>query len=152
MKLRLLAALVVLSSAVSLLAQTPPPNAEQCVAGVVFEATLAEMEGERNGTKPNYAKAMQKADDCVRQYATVARAWTKRGDVHLWRSDLDAAIADYTKAIEVDPKERQAYVQRGFAQLKGDKFEAALADYNKALEIEPTDVDALIGRGDTYRV
>jgi tetratricopeptide (TPR) repeat protein len=53
------------------------------------------------------------------------------------KGDGAAAIADYSKAIEIDPRSLQTYVNRGNARYrKGDKA-GAIADYNKAIEIDP---------------
>ena len=45
---------------------------------------------------------------------------------------FDKAIADYTKAIELDPKSAIAYTARGLAYLKVGKQKEAEADFAKA--------------------
>ena len=51
-------------------------------------------------------------------------------------SDYDGAIADFTKAIELDPKYATAYYNRGSAyDDKGEKG-IAEADWGKAKELE----------------
>ncbi len=50
--------------------------------------------------------------------------------------DLDAAIADFSKAIELEPGNTRGYLLRGLAyQRKGDG-NRGLADFNKAGELE----------------
>jgi tetratricopeptide (TPR) repeat protein len=50
------------------------------------------------------------------------------------KRDLDGAIADYNRAIELDPKFAAAYFHRGIAkQAKGD-LKAAIGDINGAIE------------------
>jgi tetratricopeptide (TPR) repeat protein len=63
------------------------------------------------------------------------------------KGDLDTAIADYTKAIELKPDDAEAYYNRGVAY--GDKKldDQAIADYTKAIELKPDDVDAVAYRG-----
>ena len=52
---------------------------------------------------------------------------------------FDCAIADYTKAIALDPNFAAAYSDRGIAYyMKGDK-DQTIADFRKALEIDPSD-------------
>jgi Flp pilus assembly protein TadD len=49
--------------------------------------------------------------------------------------DVDGGIADYNRAVELDPKQSRAYMNRGFfKQAKGD-LDGAIADYNRALEL-----------------
>ena len=58
------------------------------------------------------------------------RAWA-----HLTAGEFDAAIADYTEAIRLDPKNAEAYYNRGTAYVgKGDSFRAN-ADSAKAQEL-----------------
>ena len=66
--------------------------------------------------------------------------------------DLQGAIQDYNKAIELDPNYYVAYNNR--ASLKkalGDK-QGAMQDYNKAIEINPESLDAYWNRGFLYKI
>jgi tetratricopeptide (TPR) repeat protein len=59
----------------------------------------------------------------------------------------DEAIADYDKAIEIDPGYAMAYSNRGTArESKGDRH-GAFADYNKAIEVDPRNAYAYNIRG-----
>jgi tetratricopeptide (TPR) repeat protein len=65
--------------------------------------------------------------------------------------DLDGAIADYDRAIQLDPKDAAIYNNRGLAkQAKGD-FNAAIADFNRGIELNPKDAVAYSNRGNTKR-
>lgn len=58
-----------------------------------------------------------------------------RGDYYRLNGDLDAAIADFSAAIEDSPKEAYAYYKRGWChEMKGDR-KKALDDYNMGLEM-----------------
>ena len=53
------------------------------------------------------------------------------------KDDFAAALADYIRAIESDPKSASAYSNRGVVlSLMGDHA-AAVADYSKVIELSP---------------
>ena len=53
------------------------------------------------------------------------------------RGDYTGAIADYDKAIELDPNYATVYHNRGLAKAEIKQYTEAIADYNKALELDP---------------
>jgi tetratricopeptide (TPR) repeat protein len=61
--------------------------------------------------------------------------------------DFDQAIADCSRAIEIDPTMAQAYFYRGLMRAKLEDFDEAIADFTKAVELDPHDGDAYINRG-----
>src|SRR5205814_10470211 len=54
---------------------------------------------------------------------------------------LDGAIADSTKAIEIDPRLVGAYITRGLARRKKGDLDGAIADYTKSIAIDPNYAD-----------
>ena len=61
--------------------------------------------------------------------------------------DYYGAIADYTKAIELNPNKAQIYYNRGAAKgILNDPY-GAIADYTKAIELNPNKDDAYNNRG-----
>ena len=60
-----------------------------------------------------------------------------RGSAYFKKKNFDAAIADYTKAIDANPKYVEAYGNRGNAYNEKDEYALAIADYNKAIELAP---------------
>jgi tetratricopeptide (TPR) repeat protein len=54
--------------------------------------------------------------------------------------DFYGAIADYSKAIEIDVNSETAYGNRGLAKFSLKDFYGAIADYNKAIEINSSNV------------
>ena len=65
--------------------------------------------------------------------AKLAEAYSSRGIAYAKRREYDQAIADYDKAIDLDPKYAKAYYQRGYVyDIKGE-HDRAMADYNKAM-------------------
>ena len=64
---------------------------------------------------------------------------------------MDRAIADYSRAIEIDPQYGNAFFGRGTAfEAKGD-HNRAIADLSKAIEITPQNADAFYDRGLAHR-
>jgi tetratricopeptide (TPR) repeat protein len=61
--------------------------------------------------------------------------FVKRGNVKYAKHDLDGAIEDYSKAIELDPKLAEAYDSRGYIKkAKGDQA-GADADFAQAAKL-----------------
>ena len=52
--------------------------------------------------------------------------------------DLEAAIADFDRALQLDPKLVDAYVDRGLALLLQGKETEAAKDLERALAIDPS--------------
>jgi antitoxin component YwqK of YwqJK toxin-antitoxin module/Flp pilus assembly protein TadD len=67
------------------------------------------------------------------------------------RSEARDSIADYTKAIELDPNDAEAYFNRGDSKYLLEDYSEAIADYTKAIEIDPNNVEAEVyfNRGDS---
>ena len=69
-----------------------------------------------------------------------AETYYNCGLAHSKKDELELAIADYTKAINLKPDYADAYYNRGVAyRIKGD-YKLAITDYTKAIEIEPNNV------------
>ncbi|MBE9036861.1 serine protease [aff. Roholtiella sp. LEGE 12411] len=63
------------------------------------------------------------------------------------KGDFKGAIADYTKAIRLNPNYLNAYNNRGLARYSLGDNEGALSDFNQVLKINPKDADAYNNRG-----
>jgi len=63
----------------------------------------------------------------------------------------DQAISDFTKAIELNPKDAIAFNNRGVAHDSLGQHEQAISDYNKAIELNPKYADAFYNRGIAHR-
>ncbi|WP_418006836.1 tetratricopeptide repeat protein [Nostoc piscinale] len=65
------------------------------------------------------------------------------------QNKLDAAIAAYEKAIQLNPNFANAYLRLGTTlTLQGqNKLEAAVAAYEKAIQLNPNDADAYYNLG-----
>ena len=62
----------------------------------------------------------------------------------------ERAIADYDKAIALEPEDAVAYYNRGVSYLVLEQYERAIEDFDKAISIKQDYVDAYINRGISY--
>ena len=66
------------------------------------------------------------------------------------KNQLDAAIKNLNKAIELNPELAEAYNNRGNAYTQNGKYDLAIEDYDKAIKLNPTFAHAYSNRGNTY--
>jgi hypothetical protein len=81
------------------------------------------------------------------QPAQAAEAARHRGGQGLARGAYDAAIADYTEAIRLDPRSADAFAARAEALMRKRDFARAVADLDEALRLRPGSAPALNDRG-----
>jgi tetratricopeptide (TPR) repeat protein len=62
-------------------------------------------------------------------------AYYNRAEIYNIEKDYRAAIADYTKAIELEPQFAEAYFNRGIARLSIGETREGLDDLRKAGEL-----------------
>ena len=67
-----------------------------------------------------------------------AKVFRERGIFAYRSGDLDGAVAEFDRAIQLDPKFSAAYVDRGIVLYRMQKFERAFADIAHAKRIEKT--------------
>ena len=86
-----------------------------------------------------------------------ATTWQEQYDLgvrYLSEGNYEEAIIAFTTAIEIDPKQADAYIGRGDAYIGSGESEenlaAALADYQSVLELDDTGADAYLGMADVY--
>ena len=77
---------------------------------------------------------------------TDAAGFSRRGAAFTSRRDYEHAIADLTRACELDPNEPRYFYERGEARWGNKQPDLAMADFDQALKLKPDDVDALVAR------
>ena len=59
-----------------------------------------------------------------------------RGILHTKLNDLEAALADFSSVLKLEPANVSALYNRGCIHDQLEQYEAALDDYSKALELD----------------
>ena len=54
---------------------------------------------------------------------------------------MDGALADYNRAIELDPKDASAYYNRGAVYFVAGEWKRALSDFHRRCEVSPRNQD-----------
>ncbi len=69
------------------------------------------------------------------------------GNAKYKSGDYAGAIADYTKAIQLEPNVISVYNNRGLAKASLEQYAAAIADFDIAIRLQPDDANAYNNRG-----
>ncbi len=62
----------------------------------------------------------------------------------------EQAVAQFDKAIEIDPRYADAYNARGLIRQQSNDLNGALQDFNKVIELSPKGAEAYSNRGLLY--
>jgi tetratricopeptide (TPR) repeat protein len=103
--------------------------------------------------KPAEARAYNDRGTALTELARAEKASEKSADAGNKKAmpEFQRAVADFTKAIELDPKLALAYINRGACNWQLLKVDEALADYGKAIEINPDAWRAYRSRAEIYK-
>jgi tetratricopeptide (TPR) repeat protein len=74
----------------------------------------------------------------------------ERGRAFLTQGLPEPAIAEFNRAIALNPENVEAYASRGFARIKLGQFEQGIADYDQAIELAPDHPMLYNDRGFAY--
>ena len=75
------------------------------------------------------------------------RVTITRGSIWRDRGSLDRALADFDKAIQLDPNFAPAHNNRGLAWYDKKNYERAIASFDQAIKLSPTFARAFVNRG-----
>jgi tetratricopeptide (TPR) repeat protein/predicted aspartyl protease len=92
--------------------------------------------------------AAESAAEPSAEPATDAAGYGRRGVAYAARRDYSRAIADLTRACELEPDNANWFYQRGLAHWKNKQPFLAMADLDRALTLQPDNLDALVGRAE----
>jgi tetratricopeptide (TPR) repeat protein/predicted aspartyl protease len=79
-----------------------------------------------------------------------AAGFSRRGAAAAARHDFAHAIADLTRACELDPNEASYFYQRGMARWQNGQPDPAMSDFEQALKLKPDDLSSLVARADLH--
>ena len=89
----------------------------------------------------------QQLDTKQEQLNKCAEEYYSLGESCLEMEEPDAAIANFNKALNLNPMYVDAYVARGMTESRCGKYNDAVGSFNKALSINPVHFKALYQRG-----
>ena len=72
-----------------------------------------------------------------RRLPTTASGYFARGRADYLQAEYESAIENFTRSIELDPKDAEGYIWRGEAHAKLQEFEQARSDLARALALRP---------------
>jgi tetratricopeptide (TPR) repeat protein len=72
--------------------------------------------------------------------------YVNRGSARMDKGDLDGAMADFTQALVVDPRNVDALTSRGKLRQERGDLAGALADYSEGIALEPRNYEAFNNR------
>ncbi|MBY0526205.1 MAG: tetratricopeptide repeat protein [Gemmataceae bacterium] len=81
-----------------------------------------------------------------------AAAYFARGRSYFEAGEYGQAIDQFTKAIQMDPRDAVAYFNRGLAYVAQTEYQEAIADYTSALHLNPRNAMAYYHRGIAHRL
>jgi tetratricopeptide (TPR) repeat protein len=96
------------------------------------------------GSEPSPEASPQSQD--TPEEPTDAAGFSRRGTAYAARRDFEHAIADLTRACELEPNEAKYFYQRALARLNNRQLPLAMTDLDQALALKPDDLDALVAR------
>jgi TolA-binding protein len=95
-----------------------------------------------------------KATEIKKTYSNVdeAKVCRNRGLAFIQNKQFDTAIQEFTKAINLEPKNGMAYYNRGWIFYSKGEYERAIQDFNAAIAINPNNSDSYYNRGLCYNM
>jgi tetratricopeptide (TPR) repeat protein len=78
------------------------------------------------------------------------KIYVNRGAAYQKLLSYDAALNDYSKAIQLDDSNPNVFIYRGYLYYQTEEYENALADFNAVIDIDPENPFAYYNLGMIY--
>jgi tetratricopeptide (TPR) repeat protein len=115
------------------------------------EAAKLARQGAQAAKDQDWDKAIEsfrKANELDRKFGpNLAAAYQQRGYAAANERRFPEAIADFTEALKVNPKDAGIYEQRAAVEMKINDLDKALADYSEAIKLNPHEARYYLYRG-----
>lgn len=98
----------------------------------------------------NYLSAADAFSEDIRRHPRSAAAWNNRAVARVRLGDLNGAVRDYNRAIELAPTDGELYFNRGNALVAAGQYREAILDYDRAIQLVPSYARAIFNRGTAY--
>ena len=112
------------------LAQLPPREFPPCPRGYILD----------------FKAAVKGCSEVIREDPRAAWAYYSRGGANSAMGNTALAMADLTKAIELEPGNEHYLIFRALLFLHDNAFEHASADANKSIELNPKSAEGYLVR------
>ena len=127
------------------------------VSGGDFQLTPEERDRQQRSQvleasdRGDYDAAIALLSDLLHRHPDSAIDYNNRGLMYFQSKRSEEALADYDRAIELDPRLDGAYNNRANCYAARGCLGEAIADYQIALDFNPGNLRAWINQGITYR-
>jgi Tfp pilus assembly protein PilF len=117
---------------------------------VLLATALALADARKDCFEKSGDAAIRACSEAIARNPRDAVSLINRAFEYLQKGEFTLAVADYTKAIEIDPARWDSYQGRAWAYLKAGKAAEGLADAQKSLQIKPDTALTLDTRAHIY--
>lgn len=98
----------------------------------------------------NYSEAINIFSEYISKDTTREEAYYNRGVAYLSVGDFFLSIVDFSKAMDINPKNPDTYNYRGLAFTYIDQLNRAAADFTMAIKLDKKFGEAYSNRGNIY--
>ena len=117
------------------------------------KAAISEFKGDDGSMKKRYQSigiVMETKHGLMLKIESLPVFAMKEGAILAYLNEPEKAIADYTKALSINPKLESVYYNRGITYANLRKYPEAIADYNSAIDLNPNNFNLYFNRAIAY--